>query len=179
MYHDDNAPLLSEYMALIGSPEPADVSSVGPGDALIIVDMQADFLLKDPVTNPHGGRFGAAEGDQCVPLIVDMIDHFATKGAYVIATRDYHPYDHASFFTQGGPYPPHCVQGTPGAELMPDIANAMARAIKAQGNERIAVCFKGMHEEVDSFGALPYSQGGHHNAPRNAGPPGLVRIRPT
>jgi nicotinamidase/pyrazinamidase len=35
----------------------------------------------------------------------------------VVATRDWHPANHASFAEQGGPWPPHCVQGSPGAEL--------------------------------------------------------------
>ena len=35
----------------------------------------------------------------------------------VVATRDWHPPDHGSFADQGGPWPVHCVAGTPGAEL--------------------------------------------------------------
>ena len=43
----------------------------------------------------------------------------AASGDYdlIVATRDWHPPDHGSFEEQGGPWPPHCVQGTEGAEL--------------------------------------------------------------
>ena len=41
-----------------------------------------------------------------------------------MATRDWHPPDHGSFAEQGGTWPPHCVQGTPGAELHPALDRA-------------------------------------------------------
>jgi len=40
---------------------------------------------------------------------------------FVVATRDWHPANHASFREQGGPWPPHCVQNTHGAELSPAL----------------------------------------------------------
>ena len=40
----------------------------------------------------------------------------------VVASRDAHPADHCSFAAQGGIWPPHCVEGTHGAELHPAIA---------------------------------------------------------
>ena len=46
---------------------------------------------------------------------------FAARGALVFATQDWHPAGHASFKPQGGPWPDHCVQGTPGAEPHPDL----------------------------------------------------------
>jgi nicotinamidase-related amidase len=39
----------------------------------------------------------------------------------VISTQDWHPADHISFKERGGPWPPHCVQGTEGAELHPAL----------------------------------------------------------
>ncbi len=171
----ENSPHLLEYLSLIGDPQPESLAEpIGPDDALLIIDMQHDFLLKDAVTNPDGGRFGSPEGDQCVEPIVKLIELFAERGGHVIATRDYHPHDHASFTTCGGPYPPHCVQGTKGSELVPEIAAALAAAMRTAGNERIGVCFKAMHEKVDSFGALPYAKASEHVAPRNAGEAGLV-----
>lgn len=38
-------------------------------------------------------------------------------GGTIIATRDYHPIDHVSFSTEGGPFPPHCIEGSEGAEV--------------------------------------------------------------
>ncbi|MCH2375362.1 MAG: hypothetical protein MK538_14325, partial [Planctomycetes bacterium] len=46
--------------SLSGNPQPESLAQpIGPDDALLIIDMQHDFLLKDAVTNPDGGRFGS------------------------------------------------------------------------------------------------------------------------
>ena len=130
-FHIDDAPHLAEYLSLIGNPQPETLSDpIGPDVALVIIDMQCDFLLKDVVTNPHGGRFGSSEGDQCVAPIAALIEHFVRSGGYAIAARDYRPHDHTSFFTQGGPYPPHCVQGTIGSQLAPEISEALTAGVK-------------------------------------------------
>ena len=75
--------------------------------ALIVVDFQNDFT--------PGGALGVDGGDAIAPRINEL----AASGDYdlVVATRDWHPPAHGSFAQQGGPWPPHCVQGTPGAEL--------------------------------------------------------------
>lgn len=79
--------------------------------ALVIVDVQADFL--------PGGSLGVDGGHQIVPSIVKL----AQSGNYaeIIASRDWHPYDHCSFSDRGGEWPPHCIQGTPGAEIDDEI----------------------------------------------------------
>jgi len=75
--------------------------------ALLIIDFQNDFT--------SGGALAVPDGDAIAPRVNELID----SGDFdlVVATRDWHPADHASFREQGGPWPPHCVQGTPGAEL--------------------------------------------------------------
>ena len=40
---------------------------------------------------------------------------FSKQGLPVYASRDWHPENHCSFAARGGPWPPHCVAGTPGA----------------------------------------------------------------
>ena len=77
------------------------------GHALIIVDFQNDFT--------PGGALAVEDGDAIAPRVEEL----AASGDFdlVVATRDWHPPDHGSFAEQGGPWPPHCVQGTPGAEL--------------------------------------------------------------
>ena len=77
------------------------------GHALIIVDFQNDFT--------PGGALAVRDGDAIEPRVREL----AGSGDFdlVVATRDWHPPDHGSFAAQGGPWPPHCVQGTPGAEL--------------------------------------------------------------
>jgi nicotinamidase/pyrazinamidase len=80
------------------------------GHALIIVDFQNDFT--------PGGALAVADGDE----IADTVNRLAGSGDFdlVVATRDWHPPGHGSFAEQGGPWPPHCVQGTEGAELKHD-----------------------------------------------------------
>ena len=62
------------------------------------------------------------EADTIVPIINKYIQIFESRGATVVATRDWHPVNHISFTTRGGPWPPHCIQGTSGAEFHPDLA---------------------------------------------------------
>ena len=130
------SPLFQEWLHLVGEEVVAEEPApMGPDDALIIIDMQRDFVPGDPVRNPSGGRFGVAEGDHVCPVVVQLIDAAASAGATIGATRDYHPHDHKSFVPQGGPFPPHCVQGTVGARFMPQIAAALARALAQGGLE--------------------------------------------
>jgi nicotinamidase/pyrazinamidase len=77
--------------------------------ALILVDIQNDFC--------PGGALAVAGGDEVVPVANRLIPKFPV----VVSTQDWHPADHCSFHAQGGPWPPHCVQGTPGAELHPAL----------------------------------------------------------
>lgn len=78
-------------------------------DALIIVDVQKDFL--------PGGSLAVPEGDQVIPTLNRYIEKARSKNLHVYATRDWHPINHSSFLEQGGPWPPHCVAGTEGAEF--------------------------------------------------------------
>lgn len=81
--------------------------------ALIVVDVQNDFC--------PGGALAVPEGDQVVPVVNALARAFARRGRPVVATQDWHPADHVSFRERGGPWPPHCVQGTPGADLHPEL----------------------------------------------------------
>jgi len=78
-------------------------------DALLIVDVQRDFL--------PGGALAVPHGDEVVPVLAELAGIFSAASLPVVASRDWHPPDHCSFAEQGGPWPPHCVAGTPGAEL--------------------------------------------------------------
>lgn len=85
----------------------------GPGDALIVVDVQNDFL--------PGGALAVPEGDAVIGPLNRYMEEFARRGLPVFATRDWHPRDHCSFAAQGGPWPPHCVAETEGAAFAPDL----------------------------------------------------------
>ncbi len=83
-------------------------------DALIIVDVQKDFL--------PGGALAVPRGDEVVPVLNRYITLFEERGLPIIATRDWHPPNHCSFAAQGGLWPSHCVVGTPGARFAPSLA---------------------------------------------------------
>jgi nicotinamidase/pyrazinamidase len=76
---------------------------IRPDDALIVVDVQRDFL--------PGGALAVAEGERIFEPINALVPRFGR----VYATRDWHPANHSSFATAGGPWPVHCVADTPGA----------------------------------------------------------------
>jgi nicotinamidase/pyrazinamidase len=92
--------------------------------ALLIIDFQNDFT--------SGGALEVPEGDE----IAGPVKKLADRLGLAFATRDWHPPDHASFETQGGPWPVHCVQGTHGAELHPAMEDVEVDAIVDVGRGR-------------------------------------------
>src|SRR5947208_12055149 len=92
--------------------------------ALLIIDFQNDFTA--------GGALEVPEGD----AIAEPVTRLARALDVVVATRDWHPPDHASFETEGGPWPVHCVQGTHGAELHPAMSEIHVDEIVDVGAER-------------------------------------------
>jgi nicotinamidase/pyrazinamidase len=83
------------------------------GDALLIVDVQNDFC--------PGGALAVPDGDAVVPILNQWIAEAEAQRVPVFASRDWHPENHISFRQRGGPWPPHCVKGTPGAAFHPDL----------------------------------------------------------
>lgn len=96
-------------------------------EALIIVDFQRDFT-------PPDGALAVPRGDE----IAGEVNGLARDGRFrlVVATRDWHPADHSSFRAQGGPWPTHCVAGTPGAELHPRLDRTRVDVVVDKGQER-------------------------------------------
>ncbi|HYW91427.1 MAG TPA: nicotinamidase [Gammaproteobacteria bacterium] len=87
---------------------------LGRGDALFLVDVQNDFC--------PGGSLAVAGGAEIIPVLNRWIGAAREAGVPIFASRDWHPVDHVSFREQGGPWPPHCIQDTPGAAFHPDLA---------------------------------------------------------
>ncbi len=116
--------------------------------ALILVDLQNDFL--------PGGALAVPHGDEVIPVANLLQLHFDR----VVATQDWHPADHGSFAANhpdrspgdlielgGQPqvlWPVHCVQGSPGAELAPGLERPRIEK----------VFFKGVDRDVDSYSAF-------------------------
>lgn len=84
------------------------------GDALLVVDVQNDFL--------PGGSLAVPHGDEVIAPLNRYITLFTGKGLPVFATHDWHTPDHCSFRPQGGIWPPHCVAGTAGAAFPAALA---------------------------------------------------------
>jgi nicotinamidase/pyrazinamidase len=83
--------------------------NIASSDALLITDMQNDFL--------PGGALPVPSGNEIIPVLNEYIKRFQDAGVPVFASRDWHPRNHCSFKQQGGPWPPHCVQNTKGAQF--------------------------------------------------------------
>lgn len=82
--------------------------------ALLVVDVQNDFA--DP-----GGNLYVSGGDEAIGAINREIERAKEAGATVLYTQDWHPETTPHFAKDGGVWPTHCVQGTWGAELHPDL----------------------------------------------------------
>jgi len=153
----NNHPVYDEHQALLrsaGSRYAQIVPAFQPGDCLLIVDMQNDFL---PVVDaPDGGRLPVTEGADAAAAIVELAKQAAASDALIVATRDYHPKNHCSFVGQNGPFPSHCVQGSKGAEFFAPIEEVLSE-VRGNGAD-VRVVFKGFSPEVDSFGAIKYDE---------------------
>ena len=120
----------------------------GPNDVLLVVDVQHDFL--------PGGSLAVPDGDAVIPVINRLGQRFR----HVVLTQDWHPAGHMSF-AAGYPgrapfdmidvaygsqmlWPPHCVQGTHGAELSPALDLPHAELVVR----------KGFRPDVDSYSAF-------------------------
>ena len=86
-----------------------------PRTALVVVDLQNDFADPAGSLSVHGGA-------SVIPVVNAAVRDAIEAGAMVAATQDWHP-EHTPHFAQdGGVWPVHCVAGTWGAELHPDLA---------------------------------------------------------
>jgi len=119
-----------------------------PTDALLVIDIQLDFL--------PGGTLAVTNGDAIIP----GINALAARFDHVILTQDWHPAGHISFAsthnlkpfsdTFDAPYgkqtlwPDHCIQNTPGATLHPDLNIPHAELILR----------KGFRQNIDSYSAF-------------------------
>jgi nicotinamidase/pyrazinamidase len=113
--------------------------------ALLLVDVQNDFMTGGSLEVPHGA------------MIVPLINRIQKYFDLVVATQDWHPQNHKSFASNHlnkKPFdeinlngikqilwPDHCVQGSKGAELHPDL----------EINKIAAIFRKGMDPKIDSY----------------------------
>ena len=109
---------------------------MGLNDALLIVDVQRDFL--------PGGNLAVPDGDAVIPVLNGYIERARQAGLPVYASRDWHPANHCSFKARGGLWSPHCVRDTAGAAFAPELA-LPADAI---------IVSKATREDADAYSAF-------------------------
>ena len=126
----------------------AGTITIGPGDVLLVVDVQKDFC--------PGGKLAVPRGDEVVP----SINRIAGRFPHVILTQDWHPAGHHSFASSHagrqpydtieaayGPqilWPDHCVQATRGAQFHDDLQISRAELVLR----------KGFRPTIDSYSAF-------------------------
>lgn len=86
---------------------------LGVGDALLVVDVQADFC--------PGGALPVPEGDRVIRPLNLWLERARRAAIPVYASRDWHPPRHPSFVSEGGEWAPHCLQESLGAAYHPDL----------------------------------------------------------
>ena len=101
-------------------------------DGLIVVDLQVDFC--------PGGALAVAEGDEVVAPVNGLLN---IPGWMKVATRDWHPADHASFEAQGGIWPVHCVAETRGAAFHPRMEAGKVEMVVSKATTRDAEAYSG------------------------------------
>jgi nicotinamidase/pyrazinamidase len=119
------------------------------GDALLVVDMQNDFM--------PGGALGVHGGDQIIPEVNRLVETFIARHLPIVLSRDWHPPNHCSFEEQGGIWPTHCVQNTKGAAFtsglsMPSDPSVISKATKAGQEAYSAFHGTGLSELLTRLG---------------------------
>lgn len=94
--------------------------------ALLLVDVQNDFC--------SGGALAVDEGDIVVSVLNDYSERFRALQLPIYASRDWHPRVTKHFKEFGGLWPPHCIQGTQGAEFHPDLQRPAAENVITAGD---------------------------------------------
>ncbi len=98
--------------------------------ALLVIDMQNDFIT-------GGGALAVPGGNEIIQPILNLMLQFKHR----IATLDWHPKNHCSFTSL---WPPHCIQGTHGADFAPGFSKDQFEKI----------IHKGTDPSIDSYSAF-------------------------
>ena len=137
----------------------AHTADISPrvGDALLVTDVQNDFL--------PGGSLAVAGGDRVIAPLNGWIARFRAAGLPIVATRDWHPPDHCSFASQGGVWPPHCIAGTPGAAFpaalaLPGDALVISKAAGSEADAYSGFAGTRLHLELRAMGVRRLFVGG-------------------
>jgi nicotinamidase/pyrazinamidase len=135
----------------------AESFSFQKGDALLIVDVQNDFL--------PGGALAIEHGDEILPALNDCIEKAKDAGAPIYASRDWHPVGHLSFQEEGGKWPPHCIQDTEGAAfsaslMLPEDAVVVTKGVRFDQDQNSAFDQTGLARKLKQDGVNRLVVGG-------------------
>ena len=127
-----------------------DDRSLRVGDALLVVDMQNDFM--------PGGALGVHGGDQIIPEVNRLVETFIARRLPIVFSRDWHPPNHCSFKEQGGIWPVHCVRDTKGAAFTPGLSmpsdpSVVSKATRVDHEAYSAFDGTGLSELLTRLGA--------------------------
>jgi nicotinamidase/pyrazinamidase len=119
------------------------------GDALLVVDVQRDFL--------PGGSLAVPGGDAILAPLNACIARFAALRLPIFASRDWHPPDHGSFQAHGGPWPVHCVAGGSGADFpaalhLPAATGIVSKGCRAERDAYSAFDETDLHARLQAHG---------------------------
>ena len=114
-----------------------------PNRLLIIVDPQVDFTT---------GSLATAKGPAAMDYLAKKLGEDAWKNyGWIIVTQDAHPANHCSFVEQGGVFPPHCVQGTEGMKVYPNLQATLDKLMSNGTNQQIHFMQKGDLADKEEF----------------------------
>ena len=105
-------------------------------DALLLADIQNDFL--------PGGALGISGGGEIIPTLLNYTRLFQSRSLPIFLTSDWHQSNHCSFRSQGGPWPAHCVAGSPGS-LPPPSFSAPPSAV---------IIYKAIDRDQEAYSAF-------------------------
>jgi nicotinamidase/pyrazinamidase len=127
------------------------------GDAVLVIDVQRDFCA--------GGALAVPDADAVVPVLNRWTAAAHAAGVPVFFTRDWHPPRHVSFRRRGGPWPPHCVQDTPGAAFhaalrLPATPRVVSKGVRPDRDQTSAFDATGLDGELRALGVRRLWVGG-------------------
>lgn len=127
------------------------------GDALLLVDVQNDFL--------PGGTLAVTQAQDVIPALQRYLDRFVEAAAPIFATRDWHPPDHCSFHAQGGPWPAHCIAGSRGADFPSSLHLPASAIVMSKGTDPASDAYSGfqgtsLHADLQIAGVTRLFVGG-------------------
>jgi nicotinamidase/pyrazinamidase len=119
------------------------------GDALLVVDVQTDFC--------PGGALPIEDGDRVIPTINEWIRKISKHHLPVFASRDWHPRHHTSFTSEGGQWPPHCIQDTEGAGFhknleLPESTVVITKGVRFDQDQNSAFDQTGLETHMQRTG---------------------------